>query len=579
MSAVREYWRVFCLHLRMQMNLSALSARMSRPSGKEILKMAGYGLLILYCLGAILAVYSFVVFPFMKAAAEVEKALGVSLLMPLMGTIVLFCMIVVMIFGTLTLLSLVFSAKDAEAYAALPLREQSVFAAKFSIAYGIELGVTALILWPAVIIYGMVSSLTAAEFAALILRALPVWFLLPMAPMAFAALISMLFTRLMAYSRRRDVLLMIFGMALVFGMVAGQGFLMGRVGSMMDGEAPEVIIAKLLSDNSFMLEAVTDWFPPVKWCAQALIEQNAGKAAMGFLGMTASAAAGGGICLLLSRRLYYKGVLAQLEAPKSKRRGSSKINVKTGSTLKAFFTKEMKVILRTPVYAMNILTGVAIFPIMFFLMSVGSAGMVTGDIKALVASIAGPDGGDMLYLLAAAVVTVTAIMGSTGVSTTFSREGRMLWISQTAPVPVRTQVAARLLAGFVLTMAGAVLSMIVLVSFAGFSPGHAVFGLVLGACTAFPMLAASVLPDALKPKRKWNSEAEAIKQNMNSVLALLICMGMAVAIGMGVFFLQMLLPAVWLTGIAAAVICLAAGTILFGYTARVAEVMMRDADG
>jgi len=567
MSAFQEYWRLLGLHIRMRLSLSALGGKGVKRSGKQTAKMIGFGLIILYAVGAILLVYSLVLFPFLRGMAEA----GLQILA--MGTIVLICMILVMVFGTLTLLTLVFGARDAEAYAALPLREQSVFAAKFTMAYGIEMGITALFLWPAIVIYGIVSELAAMEFILLALRAVPVWLLLPMAPMALAALISMLFTRLMALTKRRDTLLMVFGMVLVFGLVVGQSFLMGRFMPVLENEEQ---LTELLSDSSATLEAVTRAFPPSMWCSQALAEENAAKAGMGFLGMTASAAAGGAFCLLLSRRLYYKGVLAQLEAPRGKKKGFRQDAVKMGSALGAFFFKEMKTILRTPVYAMNILTGVVIFPVMFAALSFIPGGGASGQLAEMIENVTGEGQGDVLYLLAGGIVMLTAVMGSVCVSTTFSREGKMLWVSQTVPVPARTQLAGRLLVGFALTAAGALLSMAMLVVFLGFSVPQAVFGLIAGLCAAFPILTAAVIPDTLKPKRKWNSESEAIKQNFNSILAMLIGFGVAIAIAAAAYALQLFLS-VWAAGAVAAA-CLIVGVAIFGYTARIADNMMKTID-
>jgi ABC-2 type transport system permease protein len=568
MSAAREYWCVLKLHLRMQLSLSSISAKGRKRSGRETLKMLGYGLIILYSLGAVLLIYSVILFPFLRGAAEA------GLQIPVMGVVVLLCMLLVLVFGTLTLLSLVFGARDAEAYAALPLREQSVFAVKFSMAYGIEMAVTALILWPAVVIYGIVSGFSAWEFFLLIARALPVWVLLPMAPMALAALIAMLFTRLMALAKRRDMLLVIFGLLLVLGLTVGQGMLMGRLAPVLEGDQ----IIELLEDNSAMLQAITQSFPPAMWCAQALVDENAAKAGVGFLGMTGAAAAGAAVCLLFSRRLYYKGVLAQMEAPRGKKRGYKQNLVKTGGALRALFSKEMKTVLRTPVYAMNVLAGVGIFPIMFLVVLLGQGAGTAGGIGNMLETMLGEGAGEIGFLLAAAVVMLTAVMGSTCVSTSFSREGRILWISQTAPVAAHTQVAAKLLAGFALTAAGAVLSMAVLVAAAGFTVPHAVFGLAAGLCAAFPLLTAAIIPDALKPKRKWSSEAEAMKQNFNSILALLLNFGIAVAAGVSTAVLSLLLP-IWAATAAVAVICLAVGYGLFVYAAHITERMLKTVDG
>jgi hypothetical protein len=173
---------------------------------------------------------------------------------------------------------------------------------------------------------------------------------------------------------------------------------------------------------------------------------------------------------------------------------------------------------------------------------------------------------------------LTALMGSTCVSTSFSREGRMLWISQTVPAAARTQVAARLLCGGTLTAAGAAASAFVLIVFAGLAAAEAIAGTAAGLFTAFPLLASAIIPDAMKPKRKWNSEAEAIKQNMNSIFALLVNIGVAVGIGVTAAFLNLFLPFWFAAGITAAA-CTAAGWAFFGYAVKVSEVTLRTIDG
>jgi ABC-2 type transport system permease protein len=569
MTEFQEYLLMLRLHIRMQLSLSSFGGRGQKRPLKETAKLLGFAALILYAVGAVLVFYSLILFPFLKGAAEAGLAI------PVMGAIILLSMLMVLVFGTLTLLSLVFGAKDAAAFAALPLREQSVFAAKFTMVYGIELAVTALFLLPAVVIYGIVAGFSLPAFFFLILRALPVWLLLPMVPMALASLLSMVFTRLTAFSKRRDLMMSLFGIVLVFGLVIGQAALLGHFAPAISDEEA---IAALLSDNSAMLDAVTGYFPPAMWASRALLGQNAAGAGIGFFGLLASAALGCYVCLLLSRRLYYKGVLAQMEAPKSKK--IYKVTVsKTGSPLRAFLLKEIKIILRTPVYAMNILVGVAIFPIMFAAVSFGGGGGLSAGGDAMAGLFAFLESSeDMKLLLAAAVVMITGVTSSTGVATTFSREGRNLWISQTAPVSAGTQLWARILAGGILTAAGSVLSLSVLSVFLGFTIEDIGLGAFWGWCAAVLILTASVIPDALKPKRKWNSESEAIKQNLNSVFALLIGLGLAVGIGFAAFGLSKLMP-IWAAGSVVAAGCVFAGMTLLNYAERITEEMLKTVDG
>jgi MFS family permease len=154
----------------------------------------------------------------------------------------------------------------------------------------------------------------------------------------------------------------------------------------------------------------------------------------------------------------------------------------------------------------------------------------------------------------------------------------MLWIAQTVPVPVKTQVAARLLSGYLLVFAGSLLTLLATVFLLGFTVPQLIFGMVAGSCAAFPLLAAALIPDAIRPKRRWNSEAEAMKQNVNSILAMLLCMGLAVAIGLLTLFLQSLMPG-WAAGCCVALVCFALGALLFSYAVRLSEKMMKTVDG
>lgn len=573
MSAFQEYLRVLRLHMRMQFSAvtSNLGMNRQRRSGRETAKIVGLGLLMLYAVGAILLFYGLILFPFLRGAA------GSGMQALVMGIIVLACMLVILIFGTLTLISLVFGAKDAEFYAALPLREQSVFAAKFTMVYAIETGMSAFFLWPAVVIYGVVSNFTPLEFILLILRAIPVWLLLPAVPLAFAALLSMLFVRLTALSKHRDTVFMVIGMAFVLICAVGPSLFSSRIATAIGDENA---IMEILSDNSAMLNSATQAFPPARWIAHLLVGDDAAEIGFSALGLLAAVAAGLTVCLLLSRRLYYKGVLAQLEAPKGKTKGYNRHGVKSGSALKAYFSKEMRIILRSPVYAMNIITGVIIFPLMIAVVAFGgntNLSVGASELSGIIDSLRGMAGGDMFFLIAAGIVMLMSVM-SMSVSTSFSREGNMLWISQTVPVPVRTQVAARILGGYAFSGTGAVLSLAVMAVFLGFSVTEVLFGLIAGLCATFPVLAAALIPDALRPKRKWNSEAEAVKQNFNSILAMLIDIGIAVAIGVAAYILQKIIP-VWAVGIVLSLVCLAVGYALFLYVTRVSENMMQTIDG
>ena len=63
---------------------------------------------------------------------------------------------------------------------------------------------------------------------------------------------------------------------------------------------------------------------------------------------------------------------------------------------------------------------------------------------------------------------------------------------------------------------------VVLEIFIGLSPARLLTVVLLGLLGSVPMVALSLLLDVLHPKLVWNSEQEAMKQNLNGVLGMLL---------------------------------------------------------
>lgn len=532
-----------------------------RMSGKNTrLKTVGLAVLFLYAGAALIFAYAMILYPMMGAAATLGMGGAV------MAVVVLISMLAVLIFGTMTLIGMVFTAKDAEFYAALPLRPQSVFFAKFGMVYLTELGITALLMWPAGIIYCMYAGFSLWFF----IKLLVLWLLLPAIPLAISTIIAMPLVRLTAFSRHRDALVMIISLVMVVAVVVGQVWLQNSMRTTI-GDPSE--LEAILSNQSGLISQATASFPPALWCARALVDSGS-SAIGGFLLFLLSVIAGMTLCLFLSKRLYMRGVLAQLEAARGKTRGYSAKGVRSGTALGAFLSKELKLLSRTPIYATNALTGIIVFPLMIVIM-IMSGEQGTKEYLNSILSMLPPE---MSVLIAAAFVMLLSLI-SIGVSTSFSREGSMIWICQTVPVPVKTQVAARILAGYIISTIGAAISVAVLTMVMSIPVATALAGAVIGLICSAPLLCAAIIPDAIRPKRKWSSEAEAMKQNMNSVYAMFLDFGIGLCmILLTVGLVSLSLP-VWLVAALVSIAALAAGWALFILAAKLAEKMLKTVEG
>lgn len=565
MSAVRELWRILCLHTRIRFGVSTWGRK-----GGNLKKTIGYGLLLLYGIAALSGVYGFVLYPIMVSAAELKLE---SLVM---AFVVLVSLMATLVFGIMNLIGIVFTAKDAEFYAALPVRPQSVFGAKFGMVYLTELGITAFILFPAGIIRQMVGTAvplpdggmqTEAGFSLLFcLRLLLVWLLVPAIPLALGALVSMPFIRLAGTSRHRDAVTVILSLVLIIGLMVGQMLISSRMSGIYD--SPEQI-QLLLENPDGLIQMVTGAFPPAQWAAAFLTGAGA-EAGLGLLYYVLTAAAGLFICLLLSRRLYYKAVLSGLEAPRGKTKGYNAGKIRAGSVVGSFFKKELRVLLRTPVYAMNALAGSIFIPVSIVVMKFTSGGGIGADGEPVGGLYDGFD--DMSFFLFALSVFLFIGVLNIGVTTTFSRDGKQLWLYRALPVMTRTHVLSRFLCGVLLAVFGCIISFAAMVFAAGFPVWPVLSGLAMSLFGTLPVTAAAMIPDALHPKLRWNSEAEAIKQNLNSIWGMLIGMGVLIVLAIPAAVLAVLRVPVW-------GICLGMGILVVGATIGLLIAVSQIAEG
>ena len=137
-------------------------------------------------------------------------------------------------------------------------------------------------------------------------------------------------------------------------------------------------------------------------------------------------------------------------------------------------------------------------------------------------------------------------------STAISREGGRLAISRMIPVPARTQLSAKLLTALAVNLismvSAAIVIGLILRDFALWLLPAAVLALAVSYATT----ALSLTVDAIHPRLHWVNETQAMKQNFNSVIAILLCllvMGLDVAIP---FFLIDFSPALRIAAVVAA---------------------------
>lgn len=511
---MRLYLRLLGLQINQRLGLSVLRAGWQQSKGRTLARGALY-LFLAIAFASILVMYVWLI----NALLPSFQALGLEKL--LLGIVLLVSMVIVFFMGMIYLIGVLFFSKDTEFLAALPIPQRTVFAAKFSQVLLGEIATGLLLLVPPFIIYGISIDAGVGYW----LRAAVVALAAPCIPLALSALLSLLLMRFTALWRRRELLTTIGSILLLVGIILGQMYL---TSSIPDDMSQEAILA-MISNSSALLQSVVSFFPPSGWAAEGIIG-NGGMLAL-FLGVSVVAMT---LVTLIAGKLYYSGAKAQLETLSTKRKVSfSGGSVRMHSALYAMVIREWRTMLRSPVYVLNGLSTIVVGPILLIIPKVvqnSSAGGIGFD--QLFALLDGAVDTGILVLILAAVFVVISLI-SPAATTSISREGKLFSLLRMIPMSPTRQILSKYVFSLTIAIPAMLLMGVTATLLMGFSIVHVLLALALAVAVTIAPQALSMLPDVIKPKLAWNSETEAIKQNMNALMGMFIGIAYLFAVGYG----------------------------------------------
>ncbi|MDR0929251.1 MAG: hypothetical protein LBM74_05995 [Oscillospiraceae bacterium] len=506
--------RLFALQVNQRLGLSALRV-LWREDPKKALRNALIFAAVALSLSTLLGMYIWLLHGMLPGFL----ALGMQDVF--LGIVFLVMMVSVCLLGMVYLLGMLFFAKDAEFLASLPLSQRTVFAAKFGQVLLSEIATGALFLLPALILYGQATGAGVLFY----LRALLTVVFAPCIPLALSGLLSLLLMRFNALWRHRDVMTVLGSLVLVVLIMVAQQSIIAHIPENMSAESMQA----LLTDASALLTPLSAAFPPSAWAARGVTGDWASLALFLLCSLAAL-----GLVGLAAGRLYYRGAMAQLETASTKRRRVRREGVRQHSPIMAQYLREWRILLRTPVYALNGLAGVVMLPLILLLpFALGSLPQNEELVQITQALLNTVDSGVSVLILAAIMLLMGII--NAAATTTISREGKAFYMLRMLPMSAEDQITAKYLMGLTITVIAVVFIVPAAYFGLGVSWGQALFAMLLGLVAGAAPLALSMLPDTLRPKLHWNTETESIKQNANGMLGMLIASGYTVALGFAVY--------------------------------------------
>ncbi len=517
---MKAFLALLSVQLRTRYGLSTLRVSMREKKGR--IKRIGMALLITVSVLYLLALYvlmSYGVFIATKQMGVPELSITIAALL---------CGLLVLFFGIFYILSSLFFSKDTEFLSSLPVKQGTVFLSKFVLVLIHEYPFVLAIMLPPMVIFGVFMGMGPVYW----LLALLVLLLVPVIPLALSALLSTALMGLVGRIRRRELFATVGGILLFALFFIGNNMLVARIPS----DNPEEFLLQIMQNTRVLVELAGSGYPPAVWITR-ILSAAPGAAALNFLFLLLTSAGGLLLALLLASRVYQTGAQAQLETSKGR-----KTKARAAGALPpalSIFINEWRVLLRTPIYALNGLAGILVAPLILAMPLFGGSLATDPDIVKLMELVADARQSGVMMLVVAGILSLMGLMNP-AVSTAISREGRGIWQLKMLPLTGRTMMWGKLLCGYSISVLTVVPAALVGAFAFGIDAWSIVMVLLLSLVASYLTSALGLFTDIMNPRLEWDNPQQAIKQNMNVLLSMLLGLVLLVILG-GISYLLLLL--------------------------------------
>jgi len=472
-------------------------------------------------LGAFPILYGLV--SFIKDMYSMLKPMGQERALLALG--ILAGQFIILIFGIYYILSAFYFSRDLNMLIPLPVRPSEVLISKFIVLMVNEYLTVAVIVLPFVITFGVLDAggIDYWVSAALVYMALPV------IPLVIVSLIVVPMMRWINISRKKDLLILIGGTA-VLAAAFGFQFLTQKAQS---GNVSAQQVAAFLASPDSLLQKIGSNFPPSIWATKAV---SGGFSTAGLINLAVflvTSLLSFAAIIVVAEQLFYKGVIGLNETSGRRRlltQEEMSRRVSSGRrAIFAIFMREFRIMNRTPVFLLNGVLVVVILPAFFILTSRTGSDAAAAGLHKLIAS-----GNSLPIILILALFMICGSSLNGTAASTFSREGAQFWISRVIPVSPREQVTAKFFHSYLIGVLGVVAALIPAVLLFPLHAAHVAIAAGLALIIVVILTAVGMIIDLARPLLDWTNPQKAIKQNLNVLLAMFADVGILTAVYFGV---------------------------------------------
>ena len=459
-------------------------------------------ILVLFVFIPILAIYSVFIYETMSKLNELDMAVaGFEALLFIVS-------IFSFVFGFNVLLNELYFSEDIENILPLPVKSETLVAAKFSSCFIVENLILFIFLLLAVISYTYALKLPLYY----VLISLIGIIFIPMIPMVFCTLLLFIIINILKKFLKTNAIKNI-GYVLLGVLIILIVYILRKLSSFNF----EAYLETFASGDHTFLEIMRYVFPPIYFFAKGLNEGS-------ILYMLLSAVISllyFGVMIIAAKYLYYQSVVGiTSKDTDSKKRANNLIkNFKVKDPAVHYFWKDIKIIFRSPTFLINCVLINFIWPIFIYL--IFKIALPNYTIEFMREAIINQDPTFKIRILLF-VIGVPIIITSFNslASSAFSREGKNFHFIKYIPLKYGLQWRAKYVVSFILSFIGVCMYAIpffIIIHVPILTMLLYLLIIILG--ISFVSLI-GLLIDSAFPKLIWDDEADSLRENYNTFIAM-----------------------------------------------------------
>lgn len=450
----------------------------------------------------------------------------------------------VFIFGIFYVMNIFYFSDDIENYLYLPVKPGDIITSKFFTSLIYEYVIIGMLFIPILITYGYLSSAGILYYTMLVLA----FVLLPILPIALAAILSILVMRFSKGAKNKDrfnLVAGIFALILAIGINFGIQFIANKAATNSGaglndlGELPIINVINTLFPSSF-------------FATGALLNNSTFKGLIFIVILIAISVLSIIIFNVIGNRFYFDGVVGIQESGAKRDLISNKQltkSVKSKNRIFSYSLKELRVLLRTPVFFLNNILMSFIFPLFLLVpFAIGANKMDSLEFQEILLALREIDKSAILLIF----IALTFFLGSNNgiAATSISREGKGFYFMKYIPMAYIEQIYSKILVALFIQFIPITFIFIIAAFVFKLDFFFIIISFILLILASLFQNQVSIIFDIMWPKLDWDTEQKAVKQNLNFVFQMFL--GFILA-GVTIFILLMVKPTYLVTILASLV--------------------------